>query len=203
MMSRVMAPPVRFAPQASPCPGGGGGPPPPPPFGDPSAFERIVLCHLDAAYNLARWIVRDEHDAQDVVQEACTRAFRSFAGFRGGDARPWLLAIVRNTALSMFSRRDELIEWDDEHADGHASQQADPQELLIRAADAERVRAAIVSLPAELRTTIVLREMEGLSYKEVAAITGVPIGTVMSRLSRARERLASMLAEPCPIGGRR
>ena len=162
-----------------------------------------MLCHLDAAYNLARWIVRDEHDAQDIVQEACTRAFRAFATFRGGDARPWLLAIIRNTAISMFSRRDELIEWDDEYTNGYAAQQADPQELLLRAADAERVRAAIASLSLELRTAIVLREMEGLSYKEVAAVTGVPIGTVMSRLSRGRERLASLLAEPRQIGGRR
>lgn len=166
-------------------------------------FERIVLRHLDAAHNLARWIVRDDHDAQDVVQEACTRAFRAFAGFRGGDGRAWLLAIVRNTAMSLFNRRDEPVEWDDGHSNGYASHQPNPQEILLRAADAERVRAAIASLPLELRTAIVLREMEGLSYKEVAAVTGVPIGTVMSRLSRGRDRLASLLAEPREIGGRR
>lgn len=164
-----------------------------------SRFEQAVLVHLDAAYNLARWLMHNEHDAQDVVQDACIRALKSMDQFRGGDARAWLLTIVRNCCLSRLGGRRTTGELNDAL---HASESpdADPQTVLLRAADAERVRHAIASLPAELRVVIVLREMEGMSYKEVAAAAAVPIGTVMSRLSRGRERLAVLLAEPSEIG---
>lgn len=168
-----------------------------------TAFERVVVSHLDAAYNLARWLVRNDTDAQDVVQDACVRALRGFADFRGGDARAWLLAIVRNTAYTRLKRRNEPVEFDDDLPAGGDWQAPGPPELLLRDADAQRVRAAIESLPVELRTAIVLREMEGMSYKQIAAVTSVPIGTVMSRLSRGRERLAGLLAEPREIGGRK
>lgn len=167
---------------------------------DKSRFEALVLVHLDSAYNLARWLMRGgEQDASDVVQEAFLRAYRGFAGLRGAaDARCWLLAIVRNTCRTWLdrNRRDEpaaLTNDDLEHAidDGGAG---DPSRLMLRRADAEEVRAAIEALPAEFREVIVLREIEGLSYKEAAAVAGVPIGTVMSRLARARGRLESMLS---------
>jgi RNA polymerase sigma factor (sigma-70 family) len=166
---------------------------------DKVRFETVVLVHLDSAYNLARWMTRGEHDAQDVVQEAFLRAYRAFAALRGAeDARCWLLAIVRNTCRTWLdrNRRGEpagLTAEDLEHA-GDDGGLGDPGRLMLRRADAEEVRAAIESLPAEFREAIVLRELEGLSYKEVAAVAGVPIGTVMSRLARARGRLELMLS---------
>lgn len=162
-------------------------------------FDDVVLVHLDAAYNLARWLTRSEHDAQDVVQDACIRAMRAFESFHGGDARAWLLTIVRNVALTLLRTRKKP-EALDETLYEPQSEGCDPQEILLRAADAERVREAIELLHVELRTVIVLREMEGLSYKEIAGVTGVPIGTVMSRLSRGRQRLAEFLAEPKEAG---
>jgi RNA polymerase sigma-70 factor (ECF subfamily) len=157
-------------------------------------FESTILVHLDAAYNLARWLTRSDHDAQDVVQDACVRAFRAFDQFRGGDARAWLLTIVRNVSLSWNKSRKSTQELDEEL---HESQDdhVDPQAILLRSADAQRVRAAIESLPQELRSVIVLREMEGLSYKQIAGALDVPIGTVMSRLARGRQRLAGLLSE--------
>jgi RNA polymerase sigma-70 factor (ECF subfamily) len=162
-------------------------------------FETAVLAHLDSAYNLARWLLRSEHDAQDVVQEACLRAFRSFETFRGGgDGRCWLLAIVRNACCSWIERnhRDMPEPLTDDDLDQIAGDgdDDDPQEQMIRQADAEQVRAAIDALPAAYRETIVLCDLEGLSYKEISGITGVPIGTVMSRLSRGRKRLEERLA---------
>ena len=163
-------------------------------------FEAVVLTHLDAAHNLARWLTRDPHDAEDVVQQACLRALKYFNGFRGSDGRAWLLSIVRNTFLTWLTqnRRDRAnVEYDDDAAgleQAEASGEAvlhgtDPEKLLQRAADQRLVEAALLQLPAEFREILVLREMEELSYKEIAEIVGVPLGTVMSRLSRARARL--------------
>ena len=167
----------------------------PPSDHDISRFEAAVLAHLDSAYNLARWMVRSEHDAQDVVQEACLRALRSFDTFRGGDARCWLLAIVRNTCCTWLdrNRRGEPEALMDDDLEAFASDDADPQRLLIRQADANQVRSAIDALPAAYREIVVLRELEGLSYKEIASVAGVPIGTVMSRLARARKQLEERL----------
>jgi RNA polymerase sigma-70 factor (ECF subfamily) len=155
-----------------------------------------ILAHLDAAYNLARWLVGGEHDAQDIVQEAYLRALRSVATFRGGDTRAWILAIVRNACFDWL-RRDKSCLFDemaDDRAIAATGEEADPSQILERAEDVGRIQQAIAQLPAESRQMIVLREMEGLSYKEIAAVTGVPIGTVMSRLARARRRLAQLLS---------
>lgn len=159
-------------------------------------FERLVLRHLDAAHNLASWLVKNPHDTQDVVQEACTRAFRFFHTFHGSDARAWLLCIVRHAAFDFLKRhrRDEPLEFDDGL---HFSERLDtnPEASILRDVDVVRVREAIESLPAEYRECIVLRELEDMSYKDIAAVTGVPIGTVMSRLARARRRLGDIFAQ--------
>jgi RNA polymerase sigma-70 factor (ECF subfamily) len=159
-------------------------------------FEATMLAHLDCAYNLARWMVRSEHDAQDVVQEACLRALRSFETFRGGDARCWLLAIVRNTCCTWLdrNRRGQPEPLMDDDLEEFASDDADPQRQLIRKVDADLVHSAIDALPVAYREIVVLRELEGLSYKEIAGVAGVPIGTVMSRLARARKQLEERLA---------
>jgi RNA polymerase sigma-70 factor (ECF subfamily) len=158
-------------------------------------FDQVVLPHLDAAYNLARWLTRDEHDAADVVQEASLRAFQFFGGFRGGDARVWLLAIVRNTCYTWLERnraREPAAAFDEaRHSDPSASPR--PEADLLRQEDRELLGRALDELPAEFREVIVLRELEGLSYKDIAAVTGCPLGTVMSRLARARERLESLV----------
>lgn len=155
-----------------------------------------MLGHLDSAYNLARWLLRSEHDAQDVVQEACLRAFRSFDTFRGGDGRCWLLAIVRNACCSWLERshRNAPEPLTEDELDEIASDDHDPQGQLIRRAEADRVRDAVDALPAAFREAIVLRDLEGLLYKEISGITGVPIGTVMSRLARGRKRLEERLS---------
>jgi RNA polymerase sigma-70 factor (ECF subfamily) len=157
-------------------------------------FADEVLPHLDAAYNLARWIVRNADDAEDIVQDACLRAFRYFKGFRGGDARAWLLAIVRNTAYQWLSKH-RSHPWSTEFDEAvHAVPNLeDPEALLRQDADSELVERAIQSLPPRLREVLVLRELEGLSYKEIAAVVNVPIGTVMSSLSRARERFRQVV----------
>ena len=155
-----------------------------------TAFNETVLPHLDAAYNLARWLTRNDHDADDVVQEASLRPFKYWAGFSGRDCRSWLLAIVRNTFytwLRQQSIQPELTT--DGEVDDMDNGIPNPESMLLQKADREMLRAALEDLPVEFREAIVLREMEGLSYKEIADITGVPIGTVMSRLARGRKRL--------------
>ena len=154
-------------------------------------FERTLLPHMRAAYNLARWLTRSDHDAEDVVQEAYLRAFRFFGGFRGGDAKAWLLTIVRNTSHNAWHRVGAagttvpLDEDTPEVEDGAPG----PEDLLLQKASGQEVREALDALPVEFREVVVLRELEGLSYKEMAEVTQLPIGTVMSRLARARARL--------------
>ena len=154
-------------------------------------FEQLFLPFLDAAYNLARWIVRDEQDSQDVVQEAYLRAFKGFHGFRGGNSKAWFLTIVRNTAYTWLSRRgsdEKLVPYEEEkHADIIMFDRAAAE--MVSEQRKEELRNALERLPAEFREIIVLYEFDGLSYKELALALGVPIGTVMSRLSRARRRL--------------
>jgi RNA polymerase sigma-70 factor (ECF subfamily) len=160
-------------------------------------FEQVVLPHLDAAYNLARWLLHHEQDAEDVVQEAYLRAFRAFEGFRGGDARAWLLAVVRNTCFTYRKRLQREGQHStpfDEEIHGIPADACDPPALLLRQADRQLLRQAVEELPAELREVLVLRELEGLSYKEIAGVAGIPLGTVMSRLTRARQRLQASLA---------
>ncbi len=145
--------------------------------------------HFDAAYNLARWLTQSASDADDVVQESFLRAFTFFDSFRGGDGRAWLLSVVRNTCFTWLRKNrayDVSVELD-EHQ--HASGDDNPEVLRLRESDAESVRDALEKLPAEFREVIVLREMEGMSYKEIADVAGIAIGTVMSRLARARKRL--------------
>ena len=159
-------------------------------------FEQTVLPHLDAAYNLARWLAGNDHDAQDVAQEASLRAFRFFASFRGGDARAWLLAIVRNTFYSWLRKNrppENTVEMDDETM-AAADASTNAEALSPQFADAATVRLAVAELPVEFREIVILREMEGFSYKEIADLAGVPIGTVMSRLARARALLRKRLA---------
>ena len=163
-------------------------------------FEAAMLPHLDAAYNLARWLLRDEQNAQDVVQEAYLRAFRFFDSFRGGDARPWLLSIVRNACFTWLRERGhDHLEFDEERD----SDQRDPAlhealegpvRLLERKLERAQVNAAIATLSPLFREVVVLREMEALSYEEIAQVVGIPAGTVMSRLSRARSMLRAALA---------
>jgi RNA polymerase sigma-70 factor (ECF subfamily) len=161
-------------------------------------FEQLVLPHLDAAYNLARWLVRDGHDAEDVVQDAMLRALRHFDGLRGVDARPWLLAIVRNAAWAWLRTRRpaELVELDDDGVDAALAEAApdlNPESLAIRRTEKRAIDAAITALPIAFRETLILRELEELSYREIAHVLDVPVGTVMSRLSRARTLLALAL----------
>jgi RNA polymerase sigma-70 factor (ECF subfamily) len=159
-------------------------------------FQRTILPHLDAAYSLARWLTRDEQAAEDLVQDSFVRALKAYGGFRGENPRAWILAIVRNTCYTWLAKgkaREPLVEFDDsiETPDAGAS---DPAALMTRGADRASVRAALDALPPEFREVVVLRELEGLSYQEIAAVAGVPVGTVMSRLSRARTRLERALA---------
>jgi RNA polymerase sigma factor (sigma-70 family) len=165
-------------------------------------FEANVLPHLDAAYNLARWLMRNDAAAEDVVQEASMRALRYIATLRGDDARPWLLKIVRNTCFTALGRlRDgpEMVEFDEAEFETAVSSlpssETDPAALLQAAQTRQRVDAALRALAPALREVVVLREFEDLSYAQIAAIVEVPIGTVMSRLSRARDRLRVVLSE--------
>ena len=159
-------------------------------------FEEAILPHLRAAYNLARWLTRNETDAEDVVQEAYLRAFKHFGSFHGGDGRPWLLAIVRNTCYTWMqhNRSPELtIPFDDELHETE-SKDLNPEALLLQSVDTQMVREAVEKLPVEFREALVLRELEGLSYKQIAEVADIPLGTVMSRLARARKRLQESLA---------
>ncbi len=160
-------------------------------------FERQVVPHLDAAYNLARFLLRNDQDAEDVVQEAALRAFRFFESFRGENNRAWFLSIVRNTAFTALKRNrmDEGTVVFDEELHGGQIPPLDAGLALDRAQDRQAVRAAIEQLPTEFREAITLRELEGMSYKEIADIAGVPIGTVMSRLARARRQLQLLLTK--------
>jgi RNA polymerase sigma-70 factor (ECF subfamily) len=157
--------------------------------------EEALLPHLDAAYNLARWLTRNERDAEDVVQEAFLRALKHFDTFRGGDARPWLLKIVRNTYYTWIYRNrvTEAMTPFDEEEDIHVSDAPNPEMLLLKESDRQLVRSALRKLPTEFLEVIVLREFEELSYKQIADTVQVPVGTVMSRLARARGRLAQIL----------
>lgn len=163
-------------------------------------FQQLALPHLDAAYNLARWLCGNASDADDVVQEAFMRAFRFFDTFRGDSARPWLLAIVRRTWYTEWRRRassHETVEFDDTmddaSFDGWSVGGADPQALLIREEDAKLVHEALAQLPVEYREVLMLRELEEMGYREIAMVADVPIGTVMSRLARGRRKLAALL----------
>jgi RNA polymerase sigma factor (sigma-70 family) len=158
-------------------------------------FERAVLPHLEAAYNLARWLTRNDQDADDVVQEACVRALTFFDSFRGEDGRSWLLAVVRNTCYTWLEkhRAQQPTIPLDENVHGSSSS-LNPEELFLRQAASEVLRAAVADLPLEFREVVVLREMEDLSYKEIAAVLGIPLGTVMSRLTRGRARLQQCLS---------
>lgn len=163
--------------------------------GQSGTFEQIVLPHLDAAYNLARWLVRNGADAEDIVQEAYLRAFKFFGGYQGGDARAWVLKIVRNTSYSFLekNRPAELAEEFDEKIHAVNSEQPSAEAALLQSADSRMLRQALDELPVNFREVIVLRELEGMSYKEIAELTGVPIGTVMSGLARGRGQLRERL----------
>lgn len=159
-------------------------------------FEETLVPHLDAAYNLARWLTRNDRDAEDVVQEAFLRALRHFHSFKGGDARPWLLAIVRNTCYTWLKQNrfpeEETI---DDNNQPHTEDASDPETLLLRETDRQLLRSALNQLPKEFLEVIVLREFEELSYKQIAEVMQIPSGTVMSRLARARKRLAQILSD--------
>src|SRR5260370_13656335 len=161
-----------------------------------ASFEERMLPHMDAAHNLAKWLLRNEEDAQDVVREAYLRAFKSFSGFHGSNGRAWLLTIVRNTSFTLLKKNrvsDLTTPFDEEiHATGHAS--VSPATILEHSEDAELIRGAMDELPAEFREVLALRHQEGLSYKEIADIAQIPPGTVMSRLARARAKLREYLA---------
>ena len=160
------------------------------------SFEALMLPHLDAAHNLAKWLLRNEQDAQDVVQEAFLRAFRSFNGFHGSNGRAWLLTIVRNTSYTLLKKNHavDLTTTFDEEIHGSRHESVSPATILEHAEDAELVKQAMDELPAESREILALRHQEGLSYKEIADIAQIPLGTVMSRLARARDKLKECLA---------
>jgi RNA polymerase sigma factor (sigma-70 family) len=158
-------------------------------------FEQTIVPHLNAAYNLARWLTRNAHDAEDVAQEAYLRAFRSFETFEGQDGRAWLLAVVRNTCFTWLKKRgiQPTVEFD-EQMHGSADESPNAESVLLNQADIGFLQDCIEALPLEFREVIVLRELEELSYKEISEVARVPVGTVMSRLARARSRLQQCLA---------
>ena len=169
------------------------------PLGPGESFDTVVVPHLDAAHRLARWLMRNEHDAQDVVQEASLRAFQYFRTFVGGDGRAWFLRIVRNTCYGRRRHRYQApIESFDEEQHSRARPQSDPEALLLQTDDARVIARTLSSLPDHFHQMLVLRELEGLSYRELSDVIGIPIGTVMSRLSRAREALRSALDTGLP-----
>lgn len=159
------------------------------------SFDQDVLPHLDAAYNLARWLTRNQQDAEDVVQEAYLRAFRFFHNFRGGNARAWLLKIVRNTSYTWLHANRPLQDAAefDENLFSPDPRAPNPEEVVLQNDSGTLVRKALEKLPPNFREVLILRELEGMSYREIAEITGMPAGTVMSSLSRARDRLRQIL----------
>ena len=181
---------------------------------DQARFASVVLPHLADAYALARWLTGDRADAEDVVQEACLRAFRGIGGFAGVNARAWVLTIVRHAAYTWLGKNrsasllmvDDLEAVEREQAGaGTSSGQGPetPEAAMIAKADAARLEAAIADLPVPFRETLVLRDVQGLDYREIAEVTGVPIGTVMSRLARGRERLSAILGSSTAMEGHR
>ena len=163
---------------------------------DLTSFEAMMLPHLDAAHNLAKWLLRNEQDAQDVVQEAYLRAFKSFGGFHGSNGRAWLLTIVRNTSYTLLKKNQavDLTTAFDEELHTSSYESVSPETILERSEDAALIREAMDELPAEFREILTLRHQEGLSYKEIADVAQIPPGTVMSRLARARAKLREYLA---------
>jgi RNA polymerase sigma-70 factor (ECF subfamily) len=161
------------------------------------SFDEIVLPHLDAAHNLARWLVRDSDHAEDVVQEACLRAFRYFGTFRGGNPRAWLLSIVRTTAFRWLqkNRAQQFAAEFNEELHSAGCESLSPETVLLQRADTQLLEQAMDRLPDRLREVLVLRELEGLSYKEIAEVVGMPMGTVMSTLFRARERFRDVASD--------
>jgi RNA polymerase sigma-70 factor, ECF subfamily len=161
-------------------------------------FEECILPHLDAAYNLARWLLRDQANAEDATQESLLRAYRFFPGFRAGDARAWLLQIVRNYCYSWLRKNRPQEDVSELRQDSLPSEAPSPEALAISSHDRDRVSRALEALPVHFREIFILREVEGCSYKEIAAITSHPIGTVMSALARARRQLRASLSDPRP-----
>lgn len=163
-------------------------------------FEQVVLPHLDAAYNLARWLLHGEHDAEDVVQEACLRAFNAFGQFQGGEARSWLLTIVRNACYTWLTRNRQRAPAAsfDEGLHDVATDTSNPEIILQQRTDRDAVKLAIEELPIEFREVLILREFEGMSYQQIASVADLPVGTVMSRLARARQRLERALGSTAP-----
>ena len=158
-------------------------------------FEQLVLPHLDAAFNLARWLMHGRADAEDIAQEAMMRALRFFRGFHGGDARAWLLQIVRNTCYTWLEKNRSVDLSTEFNEELHPQPSVSPETLAIAGDNRERLTRALEELPPRFREVLVLRELEGCSYKEIAAITSAPIGTVMSALARARQRLQRVLIQ--------
>lgn len=163
---------------------------------DQLRFEQLVLPHLDAAFNLARWLLRSRADAEDIAQEAMLRAYRFFRGYHGGDARAWLLQIVRNTCYTWLEKNRPVEQMTEFNEEVHLPSSTTPESLAIATNDRERLTRALETLHPRHREIIVLRELEGCSYKEISAITSIPIGTVMSALSRARRQLQFALTNP-------
>jgi RNA polymerase sigma-70 factor (ECF subfamily) len=173
---------------------------------EPPTFEQIMLPHLDAAYNLASWLLRDRHDAEDAVQDACLRAHRAFGRFRGTNGRAWLLTIVRNVCYSQMRQHRrgpaEVAFEDDVHGSSHDP--SDANAVAWHEVKSELLKQGLERLPAEYREVIILHEIEGLPYREIAGVSGIPIGTVMSRLARARAKLQAellILAGKDPLNG--
>jgi RNA polymerase sigma factor (sigma-70 family) len=163
-------------------------------------FEALMLPHMSAAYNLARWLTRRDADAEDMTQEAYIRALQAFRGYRGGNSRAWLLTIVRNTCYSWLQRtRPHEADGFDDLAQVLEDDGADPEALLLQQATAGRVHKALEQMPLEQREVLILREQEEMSYAQIAEVVGVPIGTVMSRLARARGRVRTLLSKESEI----
>ena len=161
-----------------------------------TSFERLLLPHLRAAYNLARWLTGNDQNAEDLVQEAFLRAWKSFDSFGGSDGRPWLLSIVRNTCYTWLQRNGpgKLDSTFDEEIHSDESEALNPETALLQSQNRQLLREAVEALPLEFREVLIMRELEGLSYREIANVAALPLGTVMSRLARARKQLQLRLA---------